>query len=243
MRIDLRPAATRFETAASGIRSRHAFSYGPHYDPANTAFGLLIAHNDDLLDAGAGYFEHSHRDVEIISWITRGSLRHEDDLGSAMVLGPGTIQRLSAGSGVRHAETNAAATPTRYIQMWIATSYDGPPAYASAVAPLTEPGFVPLASGREPALLSLRAPATFSVARLRAGEQAELAGAAFVHLSVVGGAVEVTDDDTVTDDEAVTMADGDTARIIAADRFVVRATADTEVLAWLMDAEVGPPMC
>jgi quercetin 2,3-dioxygenase len=227
-RVDLHLAAARFETAGGGIVSRHAFSYGQHYDPANISFGSLIAHNDDVLAPGTGYDEHRHRDIDILSWVVAGALRHEDDLGLATVLTPGMVQRLSAGSGVRHAEHNAAAEPTRYVQMWIEPAVEGPPAYETATFAGT--GFVTLASGRSPVGLSLRAPASFAVARLGAGEQAALDGSAFVHLSVVRGTVELE-----VEGGPVAMTDGDTARITGAARVAVRAGSDAEVLAWVMD--------
>jgi redox-sensitive bicupin YhaK (pirin superfamily) len=228
--IDLRPAATLFETVAPGVTSRHAFSYGVHYDAANTSFGLLIAHNDDLLAPGAGYPDHPHRDLDIVSWVVEGSLRHRDGLGSAATLGPGTAQLLHAGSGVRHAERNASPATTRYVQMWIAPDVEGPPGYQ--VAAHTGSGFVPMASGVVAAPLSLRAPATFSVARLSAGEQAVPGSALFVYLSVVRGTVALD-----VDGATVSASDGDTVRITAASTVSVHALGGSaEVLAWSMDS-------
>jgi redox-sensitive bicupin YhaK (pirin superfamily) len=231
-RVDLHPASARFETAAGRIRTRHAFSYGSHYDPTNTSFGLLIAHNDDVLAPGAGYDEHRHSAVDIVSWVVEGALRHEDDLGTNTVITPGVVQRLSAGSGVRHGEWNAASTPTRYLQMWIEPAVEGPPVYGTAS--FAGSGFVTLASGRGPAPLPLRAPAGFAVARLDAGEDAALQAADFVHLSVVRGAIQVA-----AGGSTVAMDDGDTLRLTGAGSLVVRADRDAEVLAWSMD---GSPL-
>jgi redox-sensitive bicupin YhaK (pirin superfamily) len=238
--VELRHASDRFVTATRGVTSRHAFSFGHHYDAANTSFGLLVAHNDDVLEPGAGYPEHGHREVDIVSWVAEGSLRHTDDHGGVEVVPAGEVQLLVAGSGVRHAEINAGETPTRFVQMWVAPTVDGSPAYGTVRHAGT--GFVPLASGRSPAPLTLRAPATFAVARLHAGEKTELEGAAFVHLSTIGGRVTVA----VHDLSAVTrivMDDGDTARITAATAITVTADRHGEgseregvdVLAWLME--------
>ncbi|MDQ1487356.1 MAG: quercetin 2,3-dioxygenase, partial [Actinomycetota bacterium] len=69
MRLDVRPAGSRFVTQTDSVLSRHSFSFGPHYDPTNTRFGVLVAHNDDVLAPGAGFPLHPHRDVEIITWV------------------------------------------------------------------------------------------------------------------------------------------------------------------------------
>jgi redox-sensitive bicupin YhaK (pirin superfamily) len=238
-RLDRHPAAARFRTATDGIASRHAFSYGTHYDPANVRFGLLLAHNDELLAPGAGYDEHRHRGVDILSWVVSGALRHEDDLGAVTVISPGTVQRLSAGTGVRHSERNASSAPTRYVQMWIEPGADGPPEYGTAEfagADFAGAGFVTLVSGRSPAALAIGAPASFVVARLGASEVAAFEGAAFVHLALVRGTAEIA-----VDGDTVVMDDGDTARITDAGQIVVRADRDAEVLGWVMDRETRRP--
>ena len=78
MIIELRPAADRLESRADGIVSRHSFAFGPHYDPTNTRFGALVTHNDDVLAPGAGFPEHPHRDLEIVTWVVSGALHHAD---------------------------------------------------------------------------------------------------------------------------------------------------------------------
>jgi redox-sensitive bicupin YhaK (pirin superfamily) len=167
-----------------------------------------------------------------------GALRHTDELGSRAVVSPGIVQRLAAGSGVRHSETNASPADTRYLQMWLAPTSSGPPEYGTAT--VTGSGFVVVASGRTAdAPLSLRAPATFSVARLAAGERATLEAAAFVHLSVVRGPVALTVDKAPTGDtETVSVSDGDTVRITGAAAIFVQAVAGAEVLAWSMDSSL-----
>ncbi len=233
-RLERHPATARFGTVRDGITSWHAFSYGQHYDPANVGFGLLVAHNDELLAPGAGYGEHRHRDVEILTWVVSGALRHEDDLGTVSVVTPGMVQLLTAGRGVRHSEHNAAPTDTRYVQMWVVADAEARPAYGTASH--AGSGFVTLASGRSDVALALRAPASFAVARLMSGESASLAGGAFVHLSVVRGSVMVE----LGDDKAA-MDDGDTVRIAGAGEIAVRAQCDAEVLGWVMDSALGPP--
>lgn len=114
--------------------------------------------------------------------------------------------------------------------MWLEPAFDGPPCYAAVTASFETPGFVLLASGREPAPLSLRSPASLAVALLAAGERAGLSGAAFVHVSVVRGGIELSVDGATT-----AMADGDTARVVDARRLDVLAGSACQVLVWLMD--------
>ena len=96
--IEYRPAQDRFRTEAEGRTTWHSFSFGAHYDPHNIGFGSLVAHNDELLPPGTGYAEHPHTDLEIVTWVLSGALRHTSTVGSA-VIGPGQVQRLSAGAG------------------------------------------------------------------------------------------------------------------------------------------------
>ncbi|WP_246456367.1 pirin family protein [Nocardioides mesophilus] len=120
-RLQVRRAGERFETVAPGIRTRHSFSFGRHYDPGNTAHALLVAHNDDRVRPGHGYPRHPHQDLEILTWVLSGALRHEDSQGTGGLVAPGTLQRLSAGSGIEHTEWNDAATGSevRFVQMWV----------------------------------------------------------------------------------------------------------------------------
>lgn len=136
MSIEVRRAADRFHTEIDGRSTEHSFSFGPHYDPGNLGFGALIAHNDETLTVGSGYEPHLHRDTEIVTWVVSGALRHSDDLGHSAVIEPGQVQVLSAGSGVTHAETNAAKGPTRFIQAWLRPLADGSePRYSVTDAP------------------------------------------------------------------------------------------------------------
>lgn len=109
-------------SASEGRSTAHAFSFGTHYDPRNLCFGPLVAHNDERLAPGAGYAPHEHRDVDIVTWVLSGELRHTDNLGNSAVVRPGQVQVLRAGSGVTHAEVaadTARAESTRFIQSWL----------------------------------------------------------------------------------------------------------------------------
>lgn len=231
--LEVRRAADRTTTTAPGVVTRHSFSFGRHYDPANTGHGLLVAHNDERVLPGHGFAAHPHRDVEIVTWVVSGTLRHEDEHGGRQTVGAGSVQVLSAGSGVRHAEGNhAEAGPDlRFVQMWLRPSRPGTvPAYSVAAAP---PGrWVPLASGLpdHPATahpLPLGCPATLHLARLTAGETATLPRAAFVHVFVVSGEIDLSGEH---------LAAADAARLtgVAGHRLELCARTDAHLLVWEM---------
>ena len=124
-------AADRARTVESGRDTRHSFSFGAHYDPDNVGYGGLLVHNDDPLSPGAGYPDHGHTDVEIVTWVVSGVLVHRDDTAAAAAdLVAGTLQVQSAGAGIRHSEiADAASGPTRFVQAWLRPDvYDAAPA-------------------------------------------------------------------------------------------------------------------
>ncbi|HZV25166.1 MAG TPA: pirin family protein [Acidothermaceae bacterium] len=231
MSIELRRGADRLESQADGVVSRHSFAFGPHYDPTNTRFGALVTHNDDVLSPGAGFPEHPHRDLEIVTWVVSGALRHADNTGASAIMRPGMVGRLSTGAGVRHSETNASSGETRYLQMWIMPDVEGLPSYSTAdVSSTLERGeFVAVASGSQPAAVTLRCNATLFVARFAAGASATLPASALLHLFVARGSVTLT-----ADGEHVQLLSEDAARLTGAIDVLVEATADAEILAWAM---------
>jgi redox-sensitive bicupin YhaK (pirin superfamily) len=126
MTIDVRRAADRFSTRVGWLDSAHSFSFGPHWDPANTHHGLLLVNNDDVVLPGTGFETHPHRDMEIVTWVLSGSLVHQDSTGHNGVIYPGLAQRMSAGRGIRHSERNdswhldggdAHDEPVHFVQM------------------------------------------------------------------------------------------------------------------------------
>lgn len=142
MTIEVRRAADRFLTLAEGRSTWHSFSFGRHYDPGNVGFGAIAAHNDEHLPAGTGYADHPHADVEIVTVVLEGALRHTDSEGRTSVLGPGEVSRTSAGSGIVHAEVAepglAAGVTTRFVQTWLRPDESGgPSSYDVAPAGLT----------------------------------------------------------------------------------------------------------
>lgn len=118
--IVVRPAAARGQTRLSWLDSRHTFSFGDYFDPANSGFRSLRVLNDDIIAAGGGFGTHPHRDFEIISYVVAGALEHKDSLGTGSVVRPGDVQRMTAGSGILHSEFNPSVDePTHLLQIWL----------------------------------------------------------------------------------------------------------------------------
>ena len=195
--IEVRTASGRFETREEGRTTRHSFSFGAHYDPGDVGFASLVAHNDELLPAGTGYGEHPHADTEILSVVVGGVLRHSSTVGTGE-LGPGDVQLLSAGSGVRHSEVTAPGVATRFVQAWLRPDEPGTvPAWHRSAGPLrpgspgqpagSGPGWTCLADGSTgDGLLPLgtRGAALYD-ATLHDGERLDLPDAPALHLFVV----------------------------------------------------------
>lgn len=238
MGIEVRRGRDRAVTRSPGVESRHAFSFGAHYDPGNTSFGLLVACNEDRLAPGAGYPPHAHRDLEIVTWVLSGSLRHQDSTGTRSVLRPGQVQRLSAGRGVVHSETNDAwlldpglprDEPVHLVQTWLLPgALGGAPGHACADVDLGAGGLVVLAAGdgRDAGLGLAQPGAALSAARLGPGDQVVLPDAPRLHVLVTRGEV-------VLEGTGVLVA-GDEARGTAAGGQRLSAAAPAEVLVWEM---------
>ncbi len=195
---------------------------------------MLLVNNDDVVAPGGGFDTHSHRDMEIVTWVLQGSLVHQDSTGRDGLIYPGLAQRMSAGQGIRHAERNASSTePVRFIQMWVQPAeMAGEPGYEQLeIEPVRLDGaWATVASGlgrdADTAAVSIRQGAALQVARLRAGQQVALPTAPFVHLYVATGSVELAG--------AGHLGTGDAARVTGATGQPVLAAEPTELLAWEM---------
>jgi hypothetical protein len=135
-----RPADERGKTHLSWLDSRHSFSFGDYYDPAHMGFRKLRVINDDRVAAGGGFGTHSHRDMEIVTYIVDGALEHKDSLGNGSIIRPGDAQRMSAGTGISHSEINHShQDAVHLLQIWILPERSGlAPGYEQRAIPSDE---------------------------------------------------------------------------------------------------------
>ncbi|SCL26518.1 pirin family protein [Micromonospora inyonensis] len=246
-RVDIRRADERFVTDIGWLDSKHSFSFGRHRDAANTHHGLLLVNNDDIVTPGTGFETHPHRDMEIVTWVLRGSLVHQDSTGHSGVIYPGLAQRMTAGRGILHSEKNDSwriegerhAEPVHFVQMWVVPDETGlTPGYEQLEIDdeLLGGGLVPVASGMdrhdgEAAIRIRNRYAALHAARLEPGRSVPLPDAPFLHLFVARGAVEL--------EGSGPLGTGDAVRFTAGGGHRVTATEPAEILVWEMHATIA----
>ena len=223
MTVLLYAGSDRSSTSAPGRLTRHSFSFGEHYDPANLGFGPLVCHNDDVLDPGGGYPEHPHSELEIVSWVLEGTLVHTDSTGEQHVLEASRAQVLSAGRGIRHSElADPASGRCRFVQAWLTPSSPGAePSYDLGEAPQTSGELVEVAGGE--GLPIGTSGARLLVARLSSGQAVDLPDDPRQHVFAATGSVTLDGDP---------LRAGDVVRITGVGGATALASEASELLVW-----------
>jgi quercetin 2,3-dioxygenase len=231
--IDIRRADDRFSTRIDWLDSKHSFSFGHHFDRANTHHGLLLVSNDDRVRAGTGFSTHPHQDMEIVTWVLDGELEHKDSERNRGLIYPGLAQRMSAGTGIYHSEMNPSGdADVHFVQMWVLPDTERiDPGYEQLDinGELAKGGLVPVASGQgHDAAISIRQrDAVLWAARLQPGEAVAVPDGRFVHVFVARGSADLEGAGPLAEGDAVRLTAAGSPRLTAGD-------AGAEVLVWQM---------
>jgi redox-sensitive bicupin YhaK (pirin superfamily) len=176
--ITIRKSQDRGAAKMGWLDSRHTFSFGSYHDPKHMHWGPLRVINEDFIAPGAGFPTHPHRDMEIVTWVLSGALAHKDSTGTEAVIRPGELQRMTAGTGIRHSEYNASGSEqVHMLQIWMMPARDGlAPGYEQKmVAPSIDGkiGLVGSQDGREGSI-TINQDIDLYAARLAVGQTIEV---------------------------------------------------------------------
>jgi quercetin 2,3-dioxygenase len=224
--ISLYPASSRFSAEQDWLKSNFSFSFGPYHDKENTSFGPMRVLNDDYVAAGRGFGAHPHSDMEVVSIVLSGKMRHQDNLGNDATTSFGEVQRMSAGTGIIHTEFNASETDElNLLQMWFMPSERGlPPSYETTTFDVdaVRGQWVPVAGQQTAAhVAKIHQDMTIYLSRLDDGQEISFSTqpSRRVFLFVIEGEVRVNEQDT--------LADRDSARITGESELTIKAVNHT----------------
>ena len=228
MEIQVLRANERGHAAHGWLESYHTFSFADYYNPKAMGFRSLRVINEDRVDAGRGFPAHSHRDMEIISYVLDGALSHKDSMGTGSVIKPGDVQKMSAGTGVQHSEMNASKVdPVHFLQIWIVPDRSGhKPGYEQkAYSTIERQGKLRLVAspdGRDGSL-SIHQDATISAGLFAPGESTRhvVAPKRYLWLQVARGGIEVG---------GAKLSAGDAISAEGPGELTIKGTEDAEVL-------------
>ena len=238
----IRKGSERGNVNLGWLNSKHSFSFGQYYDANHMGFSALRVFNDDIVQPGRGFETHGHRDMEIISFVVSGALKHKDSTGNDYVIPAGDIQVMSAGKGIRHSEMNASdKEEVNFIQIWIEPNVTGvQPAYLQkSVSDKNGLELLVSESGQDGSL-KINQDARISILALSRGESFDLAvessptlGAGYLH--IVKGELTVND---VKSDKMTTLTKGDAIGLGLGQKVVVLANEEALAL-WFDLPPVG----
>ena len=229
--LQIRHSEERGAANHGWLNSHHSFSFGSYHDPKHMGFGPLLVINEDRVTPGQGFGTHGHRDMEIISYVLDGALEHKDSMGTGSVLHYGDVQRMSAGSGVRHSEFNHSQTDgLHFLQIWIQPNVTGiAPSYEEKhFAPESKQGklrLVASSDGRQGSVL-IHQNASIYASIMQEGDALEHAldegRTAYVHLIrgslvVNGTPLKAGDALKLTQEAAVTLTQAEDAEVLVFD--------------------------
>ena len=228
MTLALRKSEERGRANFGWLDSKHSFSFGHYHDPKHMGFGPLRVINEDRVAPGGGLPTHPHSDMEIISYVLDGALEHKDSIGTGSVIRPGDVQRMTAGSGVRHSEFNASKTePVHFLQIWVIPEKKGlTPSYEQKTFSADEKRgrlrLIGSRDGREGSI-TIHQDVDLFAAALDAGDVVThaLAEGRGAWIQVVRGAVRLN---------GTAVRAGDGVSVTAGGPLSIEGTADSEVL-------------
>ncbi|KQN70387.1 quercetin 2,3-dioxygenase [Duganella sp. Leaf61] len=226
--LQIRKSEARGAANHGWLDSKHSFSFGSYHDPDHVGFGPLLVINEDRVQGSQGFGTHGHRDMEIISYVLSGALEHKDSMGTGSVLHYGDVQRMSAGTGVRHSEFNHNADEkVHFLQIWIQPNQVGiPPSYEeknfTVESKLGTLRLIASSDGREGSVL-IHQDASIFATILRSGDAVEhkLAAGRIAYVHVIRGDVTVN---------GTALKGGDALKLTAEELVTLGNATDAEVL-------------